>query len=123
MIMNLVQKFEQQQIDNLTQGKNIPNFRAGDVVRVNVRLVEGNSERIQAYEGLCIARRSRGLSSSFTVRKISHGEGVERIFPLYSPRVASIEVVKRGIVRRAKLYYMRNLRGKAARIKELREYK
>lgn len=121
--MNLVQKFEQQQIDNLTQGKNIPNFRAGDVVRVNVRLVEGNSERIQAYEGLCIARRSRGLSSSFTVRKISHGEGVERIFPLYSPRVASIEVVKRGIVRRAKLYYMRNLRGKAARIKELREYK
>lgn len=115
---NLVQKFEEQQIARLTEGKNIPDFRPGDTVRVNVRIVEGTTERVQAFEGLCIARSNRAVGSSFTVRKISHGEGVERIFPLYSPRIASIELIRRGVVRRAKLYYMRELKGKAARIRE-----
>lgn len=115
---NLVQKFEEQQIARLTEGKEIPDFRPGDTVRVNVRIVEGATERVQAFEGLCIARSNRAVGSSFTVRKISHGEGVERIFPLYSPRIASIELVRRGVVRRAKLYYMRELKGKAARIRE-----
>lgn len=118
--MNLAQKFEQAQIERLSEGKVFPKFRAGDVIRVIVELVEGNSKRNQAYEGLCIARSNRGLGSTFTVRKISHDEGVERIFPLYSPRVVGIEMVKRGVVRRAKLYYMRALRGKSARIKELK---
>ena len=115
---NLVQKFEEQQIARLTEGKEIPDFRPGDTVRVNVRIVEGATERVQAFEGLCIARTNRSVGSAFTVRKISHGEGVERIFPLYSPRIASIELVRRGVVRRAKLYYMRELKGKAARIRE-----
>lgn len=121
--MNLLQKFEQEQIAKLSEGKSFPNFRPGDTVKVNVQLIDGNSRRIQAYEGLCIARTNRGLGSTFTVRKISHDEGVERIFPLYSPIVTSIEVVKRGVVRRAKLYYMRKLRGKAARIRELKTFK
>ena len=117
--MNIVEAFEKQQIEKLTSGKTIPDFKPGDTVRVNVRIVEGASERVQAYEGLCIARTSRGVGSSITVRKISNGEGVERTFSLYSPRIDSIAVVKRGVVRRAKLYYIRKLSGKAARIKEV----
>lgn len=116
--MNLLQKLEKEQLDKLSASKKIPEFAPGDTVRVNVKIVEGANERIQAYEGLCIARKNRGLNSAFTVRKISHGEGVERVFPLYSPRVDSIEVVRRGEVRRAKLYYLRGLTGKAARITE-----
>lgn len=116
--MNSIEQFEQTHIAELTENKSIPEFQAGDTVRVNVRIIEGTVERVQAFEGVCIARKNRGLNSSFTVRKISHGEGVERVFPLYSPRLDSIEVVRRGDVRRAKLYYMRDLRGKAARIKE-----
>jgi large subunit ribosomal protein L19 len=114
--MNTIEKLEQQQIAKL--GENVPEFAPGDTVRVNVKVVEGSRERIQAYEGVCIARKNRGLNSSFTVRKISFGEGVERVFPLYSPRVDSIEVVRRGDVRRAKLYYLRGRRGKSARISE-----
>ena len=117
--MNILQQFEAEQISNLNS-KPIPDFAAGDTVRVNVRITEGTNERIQAFEGVCIARTSRGIASSFLVRKISHGEGVEREFPLYSPLVDSIELVRRGVVRRAKLYYMRELRGKAARIRERR---
>jgi large subunit ribosomal protein L19 len=96
----------------------VPDFSPGDTLRVNVKVVEGTRERVQAYEGVCIARKNAGLNSSFTVRKISYGEGVERVFPLYSPRIDSIEVVRKGDVRRAKLYYLRGLRGKAARISE-----
>jgi large subunit ribosomal protein L19 len=118
MMSNLLQKFEEEQIAKLIEGKRYDKFSYGDTVRVNVRIIEGNAERIQAFEGVCIAIRTRGLHSSFVVRKISHDEGVERRFPLYSPRIESITTVKRGIVRRAKLYYMRGLRGKAARIKE-----
>lgn len=118
--MNIVQKFEVNEIARLTEGKNIPEFVPGDTVKVNVRIIEGANERIQAYEGVVIARRSAAVNSSFVVRKISHGEGVERRFMLYSPIIQSIEVVRRGDVRRAKLYYLRNLRGKAARIKEKR---
>ena len=120
--MNLAQQFEQQQIIKLSEGKVFPKFIAGDTIKVHVKIIEGNTERVQVYEGLCIGRKNRGLGSSFTVRKISHGEGVERIFPLYSPKIANIELVKRGIVRRAKLYYMRNLRGKSARIKTRLDY-
>ena len=116
--MNLVQKFEQEQVVKLSEGKAFPRFIPGDTVRVHVKIIEGSNERVQAYEGLCISRRNRGLGSSFTVRKISHNEGVERIFPLYSPKIANIELVKRGKVRRAKLYCMRKLRGKSARIEE-----
>ncbi len=119
---NLLQKFEQDQVTRIMAGKVIPDFQAGDTLRVNVRIVEGKNERIQAFEGLCIARKNKGLNSAFTVRKISHGEGVERVFPLYSPRVDSIELVRRGVVRRAKLYYMRELTGKAARIQEKRDF-
>jgi len=116
--MNIIQKFEQKQLAQLTQNKKIPDFRPGDTLKVLVRIVEGTSERNQAFEGICIARRNRGLNSSFTVRKVSNGEGVERVFPTYSPVVAGIELVRKGDVRRAKLYYMRELTGKAARIKE-----
>jgi large subunit ribosomal protein L19 len=115
---NLVQQFELDQVARLVEGKEIPDFRPGDTVRVNVRIIEGTTERVQAFEGLCIARKNRIAGSAFTVRKISHGEGVERTFPLYSPRIASIVLVRRGVVRRAKLYYMRDLKGKAARIRE-----
>ncbi len=120
--MNLVQKLEAKHLEELTANKEIPSFKAGDTVRVNVRIVEGNNERVQAYEGVCIARKNRGLHSSFTVRKISHGEGVERTFPLYSPRLESIELVRSGDVRRAKLYYLRERSGKSARIKEKRDW-
>ena len=118
--MNLLQKFEQQQIEKLAA--KIPEFAAGDTVRVNVKVVEGTRERIQAYEGVCIARKNAGIHSSFTVRKISYGEGVERVFPLHSPRLESITVVRRGAVRRAKLYYLRSRRGKSARITEKTSY-
>ncbi|NOZ42519.1 MAG: 50S ribosomal protein L19 [Alphaproteobacteria bacterium] len=120
--MNIIEKFEKGQIARLTEGKTIPEFAAGDTLRVNVKVIEGTRERIQAYEGVCIARSNRALNSSFTVRKISYGEGVERIFPLYSPNVDSIEVIRRGKVRRAKLYYLRPLRGKKARIAERKDW-
>ena len=116
--MNLLQKIEQAEVARLTEGRTVPEFSPGDTLRVNVKVVEGTRERVQAYEGVCIARKNAGLNSSFTVRKISYGEGVERVFPLYSPRIDSIEVVRKGDVRRAKLYYLRGLRGKAARISE-----
>jgi large subunit ribosomal protein L19 len=116
--MSVIQQFESEQIAKLTGGKEVPEFAPGDTLRVNVKVVEGSRERIQAFEGVCIARKNAGLNSSFTVRKLSYGEGVERVFPLYSPRVESIVVVRRGRVRRAKLYYLRGLTGKAARITE-----
>jgi large subunit ribosomal protein L19 len=116
--MNTIEKIEQDQIAKLTAAGNPPEFGAGDTVRVHVKVVEGTRERVQVFEGVCIGRRNAGLNSSFTVRKISYGEGVERVFPLYSPRIDKIEVVRRGAVRRAKLYYLRGLRGKKARIAE-----
>ena len=116
--MNSVQKYEAKQLETLSEGKNIPDFGPGDTVKVNVKIREGSRERVQAYEGVCIARNGGGMNESFTVRKISYGEGVERVFPLYSPRLESIELVRRGSVRRAKLYYMRDRRGKSARIAE-----
>lgn len=118
--MDIIQKLEQQEIAKLTEGKTIPDFQAGDTIRVGVKIKEGERERVQQYEGVCIARANKGISSNFTVRKISYGEGVERVFPLYGPAVDSIDVVRRGKVRRAKLYYLRSLRGKAARIAEKR---
>lgn len=116
--MNILEAVEAGEIARLTEGRLIPAFSAGDTVRVNVKVVEGTRERVQAFEGVCIARRNAGVNSSFTVRKISYGEGVERVFPLYSPRLDSVELVRRGDVRRAKLYYLRGRRGKAARIAE-----
>ena len=116
--MNLLQKFEETQKEKLLAEREVPEFGPGDTLRVNVKVVEGNRERVQAFEGVCIARRNAGLNSSFTVRKISYGEGVERVFPLHSPRIESIEVVRRGRVRRAKLYYLRGRTGKRARIAE-----
>jgi large subunit ribosomal protein L19 len=120
--MNLLQKFEQQQLEKLPAHGKIPTFDPGDTVRVNVMVREGSRERVQAYEGVCIARRNAGINSSFTVRKISYGEGVERVFPLYSPRLESVVLVRRGTVRRAKLYYLRSRRGKSARITERVDY-
>jgi large subunit ribosomal protein L19 len=120
--MNLLQKIEQQQLEKLQAHSKIPEFDPGDTVRVNVKVIEGSRERVQAYEGVCVGRKNAGVNSSFTVRKISYGEGVERVFPLYSPRLESIELVRRGTVRRSKLYYLRNLRGKAARITERADY-
>jgi large subunit ribosomal protein L19 len=116
--MNLLQSLEQEEIKKLAALRSTPEFRPGDTIRVSVKVVEGERERIQAFEGVCIARKNSGVNSNFTLRKISYGEGVERIFPLYSPRITAIEVVRRGAVRRAKLYYLRALRGKAARITE-----
>ena len=116
--MNIIEQLEQEQIAKLTENKTVPQFAPGDTVKVNVKVVEGGRERVQAYEGVCSARKNDGLNSSFVVRKISYGEGVERIFPLYSPNIASIEVIRRGDVRRAKLYYLRDRRGKSARIAE-----
>ncbi|SPR13636.1 50S ribosomal protein L19 [Orientia tsutsugamushi] len=116
--MNLIKQFEQEQIKKLTQGKSIPNFKPGDTVKVNLRIIEGANERIQAYQGVVIARANRSISSSFTVRKISHGQGIERKFMLYSPLISSIELIKQGVVRRAKLYYLRNLQGRKAKIRE-----
>jgi large subunit ribosomal protein L19 len=120
--MNLLKQLEQEQITKLTANKEIPDFGPGDTLIVNVKVVEGERTRVQAYEGVCIARSGGGLNESFTVRKISYGEGVERVFPLYSPLVDSIKVVRRGKVRRAKLYYLRGRRGKSARITEKQDH-
>jgi large subunit ribosomal protein L19 len=116
--MNLIQELEKEEADRLVATRAIPVFRPGDTLRVNVRIKEGERERVQAYEGVCIARQGQGINESFTVRKISFGEGVERIFPIHSPNIESIEVKRRGVVRRAKLYYLRDRRGKSARIAE-----
>ena len=119
--MNLIQTLEREQIDELTAKRAIPEFRPGDTLRVGVRVVEGERTRVQNYEGVCIARSNKGIGSNFTVRKISFGEGVERVFPLYSPSIEEIAVVRRGVVRRAKLYYLRGRTGKSARIAERRD--
>ncbi|MCP4329537.1 MAG: 50S ribosomal protein L19 [Alphaproteobacteria bacterium] len=116
--MNVIEQIEQDQIAKLTESKTIPDFSPGDTVKVHLRVVEGTRERIQVFEGVCIGRRNASLNSSFTVRKLSYGEGVERVFPLYSPRIEKIEIVRRGKVRRAKLYYLRGRTGKRARIAE-----
>ena len=116
--MNLIQQLEAEQVAKLVAARPVPPFQPGDTVRVSLRVVEGDRERIQAFEGVCIARKNAGINSNFTLRKISYGEGVERVFPLHSPRITAIEVVRRGAVRRAKLYYLRGLRGKSARISE-----
>ena len=120
--MNVIQQLEQEQMAKLSAGKDIPDFAPGDTVIVNVKVVEGERSRVQAYEGVCIGRSGQGLNENFTVRKISYGEGVERVFPLYSPMVDSIKVVRRGKVRRAKLYYLRGRRGKSARIIERQDH-
>ncbi|HMI20532.1 MAG TPA: 50S ribosomal protein L19 [Sphingomonas sp.] len=119
--MNLIQTLEAEQIAALTAKRAIPEFRPGDTLKVGVKVVEGERARVQNYEGVCIARSNKGMGSSFTVRKISFGEGVERVFPLYSPNIDSIEVVRKGVVRRAKLYYLRGRTGKSARIAERRD--
>jgi len=119
--LNLIQQLEAEQIAKLTEKRAIPEFRPGDTLKVGVKVVEGERTRVQAYEGVCIARSNKGMGSSFTVRKLSFGEGVERVFPLYSPNIDSIDVVRKGAVRRAKLYYLRGRTGKAARIAERRD--
>ena len=116
--MNLLEQLNREQVEKLAALRPVPKFQPGDTLRVMVRVVEGERERIQAFEGLCIARRNADVNSSFTLRKISYGEGVERVFPLYSPRITAIEVIRRGVVRRAKLYYLRGRTGKRARIAE-----
>ena len=116
--MNLLQQLEQEQVAKLAANRPVPEFQPGDTLRVGVKVVEGERERIQTFEGVCIGRKNAGINSNFTLRKISYGEGVERVFPLYSPRITSIAVVRRGVVRRAKLYYLRGRPGKAARITE-----
>lgn len=121
--MNLIQQLEKEQVAKLSAGKDIPEFGPGDTVVVNYKVVEGERARIQAYEGVCIGRSGSGLNENFTVRKISYGEGVERVFPLYSPMIDSIKIVRHGKVRRAKLYYLRGRRGKAARISERQEHR
>jgi large subunit ribosomal protein L19 len=120
--MNTIETLERELVDKLSAERPVPEFRPGDTLKVHLKVVEGTRERIQVFEGVCIARKNRGLHSSFTVRKISYGEGVERVFPLYSPRIDHIDVVRRGDVRRAKLYYLRGRRGKAARIRERQTY-
>jgi len=120
--MSVIQELEKEQMAKLSAGKEIPDFEPGDTVTVNVKVVEGERTRVQAYEGVCIGRSGSGLHESFTVRKISYGEGVERVFPLYSPMIDSIKVVRRGKVRRAKLYYLRGRRGKSARIGERQDH-
>ena len=119
--MNIIEQINQETVNKLTAERDVPKFSPGDSVRVHVKVVEGTRERIQMFGGVCIARKNRSVNSSFTVRKISHGEGVERVFPLYSPKIAKIEITKRGAVRRAKLYYLRGRRGKSARIREKRD--
>ena len=116
--MNIVEKISQNQIDKVVEGRPVPEFGPGDTLKVHVKVIEGTRERVQIFEGVCIARKADSINSNFTVRKISYGEGVERVFPLYSPRIDQIEVVRRGRVRRAKLYYLRGRRGKSARIAE-----
>ena len=119
--MNIIEKYEAEQIVRLTEARAVPKFAPGDTVRVSVKVVEGERTRVQAYEGVVIARSNKGLGSNFTVRKISYGEGVERVFPLYAPTISEIHVVRRGDVRRAKLYYLRGRRGKSARIAERKD--
>lgn len=119
--MNTIERLNAEAVARLEAEREVPEFGPGDTLRVHVKVVEGSRERVQVFEGVCIARKNRSLNSSFTVRKISYGEGVERVFPLHSPRIARIEVMKRGAVRRAKLYYLRGRRGKAARIAEKRD--
>ena len=121
--MNLLQEFENGQLEKRKAENEVPEFGPGDTVRVSVKVVEGTRERLQAFEGVCIALKRAGINSSFTVRKISYGEGVERVFPMHSPRIDSIDVVRRGRVRRAKLYYLRGLRGKRARIAEKQDHR
>ena len=121
--MNIIEKIEKEQLEKLSSGKEMPDFSPGDTIKVDVKVVEGTRERIQAFEGVCIARGGKGINESFTVRKISYGEGVERVFPLFSPKISSITLVRKGKVRRAKLYYLRDRRGKAARIVEKIEVK
>ena len=121
--MNVIKELEQEQMAKLSAGKQIPDFQPGDTLIVNVKVVEGERTRVQAYEGMCIGRSGSGLNENFTVRKISYGEGVERVFPLYSPMIDSIKVLRRGKVRRAKLYYLRGLRGKKARITERQDHR
>ena len=121
--MNIIQTLELEEANRLKALRSTPDFQPGDTLRVNVRIKEGERERVQAYEGVCIARAGEGVQENFTVRKISFGEGVERVFPLYSPNIDSIEVVRKGVVRRAKLYYLRGRRGKSARIAERRDNK
>jgi large subunit ribosomal protein L19 len=121
--MNLIQTLEKEQREKLSEGKQLPDFAPGDTVIVNVKVREGERTRIQAYEGVCIGRAGQGVNENFTVRKISYGEGVERVFPLYAPMIDSIKVVRRGKVRRAKLYYLRGLRGKRARIVEKQDHR
>jgi large subunit ribosomal protein L19 len=116
--MNVIQTLEQEQVEKLLAARAVPDFRPGDTIKVSVKVVEGDRERVQAFEGVCIARKNAGVNSSFTLRKISYGEGVERVFPLYSPRLTAIDVVRQGDVRRGKLYYLRGRTGKAARIAE-----
>ena len=120
--MNVLKEIEAEQVAKLAAGKEIPDFQPGDTLVVNVKIVEGERTRVQAYEGVCIGRSGGGINENFTVRKISYGEGVERVFPLYAPMIESITVVRRGKVRRAKLYYLRNLRGKSARIVERQDH-
>src|SRR5208283_4705572 len=120
--MNIIQQLEKEQVEKLSAGKGIPDFAPGDTVLVNVKVVEGDKSRVQAYEGVCIGRSGAGLNQNFTVRKISYGVGVERVFPLYAPMIDSIKVVRRGQVRRAKLYYLRGRRGKSARIVERQDH-
>ena len=120
--MNIIETLEQEQVAKLVDGKELPDFRPGDTLKVDVRVVEGTRERIQAFEGVCIARAQKGVNSNFTVRKLSYGEGVERVFPLFSPNVDKITVLRHGRVRRAKLYYLRGLTGKAARIAERKDF-
>lgn len=121
--MNELQKFEAKYLEETKKDKNIPEFRSGDTLNISYKIIEGGKERVQAYKGLCIARKNAGINSSFTVRKVANGEGIERVFPLYSPKIESIEVIRKGKVRRAKLYYIRELSGKAARIKEREDKK
>ena len=116
--MNILDKIGKSQVEAVTEQRSIPEFGPGDTVKISVKVVEGSRERVQAFEGVCIARSNRGVNSSFTVRKISYGEGVERVFPLHSPKIQAIDVIRRGAVRRAKLYYLRGRTGKAARIAE-----
>ena len=123
LVMNIIEKIEKEQLEKISSGKEIPDFNPGDTIKVDVKVVEGTRERIQAFEGVCIARGGKGINKTFTVRKISQSEGVEREFPLFSPKIASITLVRKGRVRRAKLYYLRDRRGKAARIVEKIEVK
>ena len=121
--MNIIEKIEKEQLEKLSSGKRIPDFNPGDTIKVDVKVVEGTRERIQAFEGICIARGGKGINEIFTVRKISYGEGVERVFPLFSPKISAITLIRKGKVRRAKLYYLRDRRGKSARIVEKIEVK